>query len=200
MTNSEELTVTTTSTAIIDTYTNPANTKALLDDPNWKEKLKLPPKDNRPKTADVTATKGHNFEDYCLKRELLMGIYEKGWEKPSPIQEQSIPIALTGRDVLGRAKNGTGKTGAYIIPIVERIDPTKNVIQAIILVPTRELALQTSAICMELSKHLHLRVMVTTGGTSLREDISRLQEIVHIIIATPGRLLDLFNKNLSKLE
>ena len=76
MTNSEELTVTTTSTAIIDTHAGSmnANTKALLDDPNWKEKLKLPPKDNRPKTADVTATKGHNFEDYCLKRELLMGI------------------------------------------------------------------------------------------------------------------------------
>ncbi|CAF4544598.1 unnamed protein product, partial [Rotaria magnacalcarata] len=61
---------------------------------------KLPPKDNRPKTSDVTNTKGHSFEDYCLKRELLMGIYEKGWEKPSPVQEQAIPIALTGRDVL----------------------------------------------------------------------------------------------------
>jgi hypothetical protein len=73
MTNSEELTVTTTSTTVIDTNASMANTKSLLDDPNWKEKLKLPPKDNRPKTADVTATKGHNFEDYCLKRELLMG-------------------------------------------------------------------------------------------------------------------------------
>ena len=118
MTNSDELTVTTTSTTIINTNASTSNTKSsLLDDPNWKEKLKLPPKDNRPKTSDVTATKGHNFEDYCLKRELLMGNYEKGWEKPSPVQEQSIPIALTGRDVLARAKNGTGKTGAYTIPI-----------------------------------------------------------------------------------
>ena len=201
MTNSDEITVTTTSTAVINTSASTANVKtALLDDSNWKEKLKLPPKDNRPKTADVTATKGHNFEDYCLKRELLMGIYEKGWEKPSPVQEQSIPIALTGRDVLARAKNGTGKTGAYTIPILERIDATKNAIQAVILVPTRELALQTSAICMELSKHIQLRVMVTTGGTSLREDISRLQEVVHILIATPGRLLDLVNKNLAKMD
>ncbi len=63
------------------------------------------------------------------------------------------------------------------------------------MVPTRELALQTSAICMELSKHIQLRVMVTTGGTSLREDISRLQEVVHILIATPGRLLDLVKLN-----
>ena len=129
-----------------------------------------------------------------------MGIYEKGWEKPSPVQEHSIPIALTGRDVLARAKNGTGKTGAYTIPILERIDPTKNVIQAVVLVPTRELALQTSAICMELSKHVQLRVMVTTGGTSLREDISRLQEVVHVIIATPGRLLDLVNKEIAKMD
>jgi len=89
------------------------------------QKLKIPPKDNRPKTSDVTATKGHSFQDYCLKRELQMGIYEKGWENPSPIQEHSIPISLTGRDVIARAKNGTGKTGAYTIPIIERIDPTK---------------------------------------------------------------------------
>ena len=63
----------------------------------WKSQLKLPPKDGRKKTSDVTDTKGNEFEDFCLKRELLMGIFEKGWEKPSPIQEASIPIALSGR-------------------------------------------------------------------------------------------------------
>jgi superfamily II DNA/RNA helicase len=78
---------------------------------------------------DVTATKGHDFEDYFLKRELLMGIYEKGFEKPSPIQEESIPIALTGRDILARAKNGTGKTAAFSIPVLEKIDTTKLEIQ-----------------------------------------------------------------------
>lgn len=134
------------------------------------------------------------------KSSSLLGIYEKGWESPSPIQEHSIPISLTGRDVLARAKNGTGKTGAYTIPIIERIDPSKNAIQAVILVPTRELALQTSAICMELSKHIHLRVMVITGGASVREDITRLQEVVHIVIATPGRLLDLVKKDLAKMD
>ena len=70
----------------------------------WKSQLKLPPKDGRKKTSDVTDTKGCEFEDFCLKRELLMGIFEKGWEKPSPIQEASIPIALSGRDILARAK------------------------------------------------------------------------------------------------
>jgi ATP-dependent RNA helicase DDX6/DHH1 len=106
-----------------------------------------------------------------------MGVFEKGWEKPSPIQEASIPIALTGRDILARAKNGTGKTGAYTIPILEQIDPSQDHIQgmfqlscsplylrlqdcpilAMIIVPTRELALQTSQIATELSKHMGIK-------------------------------------------
>jgi ATP-dependent RNA helicase DDX6/DHH1 len=78
---------------------------------------------------DVTATKGHEFEDYYLKRELLMGIFEKGFEKPSPIQEEAIPIILAGRDVLARAKNGTGKTAAFIIPSLEKVDISVSKIQ-----------------------------------------------------------------------
>ena len=77
----------------------------------------------------MTATKGHDFEDYYLKRELLMGIFEKGFEKPSPIQEEAIPIILAGKDVLARAKNGTGKTAAFIIPCLEKVDPKLNKIQ-----------------------------------------------------------------------
>lgn len=170
------------------------------EDEGWKDKLKVPPKDNRVKTSDVTDTKGHEFEDYCLRRELLMGIFEKGWERPSPIQEASIPIALAGRDVLARAKNGTGKTGAYVIPLLERIDSSKNMVQAIVMVPTRELALQTSQICIEISKHLGCKVMVTTGGTNLKDDILRLYDPVHLIVATPGRVLDLLNKDLIKTD
>uniref|UniRef100_A0A3P9J017 RNA helicase n=1 Tax=Oryzias latipes TaxID=8090 RepID=A0A3P9J017_ORYLA len=119
---------------------------------DWKRSLLLPPKDNRVKTSDVTATKGNEFEDYCLKRELLMGIFEMGWEKPSPIQEESIPIALSGRDILARAKNGTGKSGAYLIPLLERIDLKKDHIQ------------------------------------------------VHVVIATPGRILDLIKKGVAKVD
>lgn len=77
----------------------------------------------------MTATKGHEFKDYFLKRELLMGIYEKGFESPSPIQEEAIPIALAGKDVLARAKNGTGKTASFLIPILERVDLEKKHIQ-----------------------------------------------------------------------
>lgn len=172
------------------------------DDRSWKAQIQVPPKDRRKRTSDVTDTKGNEFEDFCLKRDLLMGIFEKGWERPSPIQEASIPVALSGRDILARAKNGTGKTGAYSIPLLEQvctiifliflfftinmyclllwaiwyekhalffqIDPTQNHIQAMVIVPTRELALQTSHICNELAKHIGVKVMVTTGGTNLK--------------------------------
>ncbi|RCV07513.1 hypothetical protein SEVIR_1G255000v4 [Setaria viridis] len=167
---------------------------------DWKAQLKLPPQDTRYRTEDVTATKGNEFEDYFLKRELLMGIYEKGFERPSPIQEESIPIALTGSDILARAKNGTGKTAAFCIPALEKIDQDKNAIQVVILVPTRELALQTSQVCKELGKHLKIQVMVTTGGTSLKDDIVRLYQPVHLLVGTPGRILDLTKKGICILK
>lgn len=159
-----------------------------------------PPKDPRPKTEDVTSTRGNDFEDYFLKRELLMGIFEAGFERPSPIQEESIPIALAGRDILARAKNGTGKTAAFTIPSLERVDASKKAIQVLLLVPTRELALQTSQVCKDLGKHLGLEIMVSTGGTSLKDDILRLYNTVHILVATPGRLLDLANKGVAQLQ
>lgn len=170
------------------------------DAKEWKSNLKMPPKDTRIKTSDVTDTKGTEFEDFCLSRPMLMGIFEKGWERPSPIQEASIPMAMTGRDILARAKNGTGKTGAYSIPVLEQIKPDLDHIQALILVPTRELALQTSQICTELSKHKKVKVMVTTGGTNLREDIMRIMGKVHVIIATPGRILDLMEKRVADMR
>lgn len=167
---------------------------------DWKAKLKIPAADTRYRTEDVTATKGNEFEDYFLKRELLMGIYEKGFERPSPIQEESIPIALTGSDILARAKNGTGKTAAFCIPALEKIDQDNNAIQVVILVPTRELALQTSQVCKELGKHLKIEVMVTTGGTSLKDDIMRLYQPVHLLVGTPGRILDLAKKGICVLK
>eukprot|EP01120_Amphizonella_sp_Union-15-10_P009620 TRINITY_DN3686_c0_g1_i1.p1 TRINITY_DN3686_c0_g1~~TRINITY_DN3686_c0_g1_i1.p1 ORF type:complete len:453 (+),score=91.98 TRINITY_DN3686_c0_g1_i1:85-1359(+) len=167
---------------------------------DWKQNLKLPKPDTRPKTEDVTKTKGHDFEEYYLKRELLMGIFEKGFEKPSPIQEEAIPIALAGRDILARAKNGTGKTASFLIPALEKIDTKKKSIQALILVPTRELALQTSQVCKQLGKHMNVTIMVSTGGTLLKDDIMRLMQGVHILIATPGRVLDLAKKDIAKLN
>jgi len=95
----------------------------------YRDGLVAPSKDTRYKTEDVTDTKGREFEDFFLKRELLMGIFEKGFERPSPIQEEAIPIILQDRNVLARAKNGTGKTAAYIIPCLEKTSPEQKNIQ-----------------------------------------------------------------------
>jgi ATP-dependent RNA helicase DDX6/DHH1 len=140
------------------------------------------------------------FEDMRLRRELLMGIFEAGFERPSPIQEEAIPIALEGRDVLARAKNGTGKTAAFVIPALQQVDINKSKIQALILVPTRELALQTSQVCKNLGKHMNLQVMVTTGGTTLKDDILRLADPVHVLVGTPGRILDLAGKDVADIS
>lgn len=148
----------------------------------------------RIKTKDVTNTKGQNFDDYKLKIELLKGIYEKGYEKPSPIQEEVIPIALLGKDIIARAKNGTGKTASFVIPILEKINFNKKYVQALILVPTRELAMQSSSTIREIGKYLNVRCMITTGGTNLKEDIYRLYDPVQILVGTPGRVFDLVNK------
>ena len=106
-----------------------ANGEVIQGTGTFRDGLVAPTKDTRYKTEDVTDTKGRDFEDFFLKRELLMGIFEKGFEKPSPIQEEAIPVILQNRNVLARAKNGTGKTAAYIIPCLEKTDTTKDHIQ-----------------------------------------------------------------------
>ena len=169
------------------------------DEESWRKNLNLPAKDNRYQTEDVTLTRGQEFEDYFLKRELLMGIFEKGCERPSPVQERAIPIILQNRNVLARAMNGTGKTAAFIIPCLEKTDPVKKHIQVLILIPTRELALQTSAVVRELGKHMKVECMVSTGGTSLKDDIMRLYKPVHVLVGTPGRILDLSEKGVAIL-
>jgi ATP-dependent RNA helicase DDX6/DHH1 len=124
----------------------------------------------------------------------MMGLVEKGFEKPSPVQEECIPLTLKGKSIIARAKNGTGKTGAFVIPILDLIDTSKDHVQALILVPTRELALQVSSVVKDLGKYLKVESMVSTGGSSIRDDIIRLHNPVHVLVGTPGRILDLANK------
>jgi len=167
---------------------------------NWRDQIQKPPPDTRFRTEDVTNTKGNDWEDYFLKRELLMGIFEKGFERPAPVQEESIPIALAGQSILARAKNGTGKTAAFVIPVLEKCDTSLEHIQSLVLVPTRELALQTSAVIKEMGKHMELECMVSTGGTSIKDDIFRLYKTVHVLVGTPGRILDLASKGVADLS
>jgi ATP-dependent RNA helicase DDX6/DHH1 len=151
-------------------------------------------------TEDVTNTKGMQWADFGLRKEIEMGIVGKGFENPSPIQEEVIPMIIAKDSVIARAKNGTGKTAAFLIPVINCIDEESFNIQALILVPTRELALQTSAVIKELAKYTKIQCMVSTGGTSLRDDIMRLEKKVHIVVATPGRILDLANKKIARLN
>ena len=123
-----------------------------------------------------------------------------GYEFPSPIQEEAIPKILDGRNIIAKAKNGTGKTAAYGIPLVQQIDVNLNKIQALVLVPTRELAMQTSLVIKELGKHKKVQCMVSTGGTVVREDVYRLNQTVHVVVATPGRILDLAQKGEARLD
>lgn len=109
----------------------------------FRDGLVAPTKDTRYRTEDVTDTKGREFEDFFLKRELLMGIFEKGFERPSPIQEEAIPIILQDRNVLARAKNGTGKTAAYIIPCLEKTNTEEKRIQGELPQPQGRLRLHS---------------------------------------------------------
>ena len=146
----------------------------MIDETLKAEGIAVPKRDTRIKTSDVTATKGLTFADFGLSKELQLGIYEKGYENPSPIQEESIPLALQGKNIIARAKNGTGKTASYSIPMIQQVDPTLDSIQGLVLVPTRELALQTAHVIKEISKHKKVIVMVSTGGNPVKEDIFRL--------------------------
>jgi len=174
----------------------------LLADENWKDNIKRPERDLRPKTEDVTETKGNDFEDFGLKRTLLMGIFEANYEKPSPIQEESLPRILLGKNILARAKNGTGKTGAFGIPCLQMVDDHSTKTQVVVLSPTRELALQTSGVFIQLAQHMPIIIMSSCGGMSLKEDILRLSspQGVHVIVATPGRLWDLVNQGIADLS
>jgi len=139
------------------------------------------------------------FSNFCLKEELLLGLSDLGFKFPSPIQEAVIPVALTGRDILARSKNGTGKTIAFLIPLLQKTNPKILRLQNLILVPTRELALQISNMAKRLSRFLNnLQIMVTTGGTSLKEDIIRIHQSIQILVGTPGRILDLVSKKENK--
>ena len=140
---------------------------------------------------------------------LLKGIFEKGYDNPSPVQEEVIPVALDSKDIIARAKNGTGKTGSFVIPILQLINTNPkdkeilNSIQSLVLVPTRELALQISSTFKEIGKYLNVQCMVSIGGTNIKEDILRLKSgvsPVHIVVGTPKRIKDLAYQRVLNLE
>ena len=130
------------------------------------------------------------FEDLGLRSSLLRALDELGFTQPTVIQTQLIPPALAGKDVIGQAKTGTGKTAAFALPILQRAD--KNIpMQALILVPTRELAAQVTAEIESLGRFTPIRTSCIIGGESMRHQIKSVQEGGHILVGTPGRVMDM---------
>ncbi|MBC8170486.1 MAG: DEAD/DEAH box helicase, partial [Anaerolineae bacterium] len=134
------------------------------------------------------------FNTLGLRQELLQAITESGYEIPTPIQLQAIPTMLTGRDMLGQAQTGTGKTAAFSLPMLHLMDYDAPGIQALVLTPTRELASQVCNTIFRYGKFLNASVMPVYGGTSYDRQFRRLEKGVNIVVATPGRLLDLIKR------
>ena len=131
------------------------------------------------------------FEDLDINQNIKKAIAEMGFEEPSPIQAKSIPVILEGKDVIGQAQTGTGKTAAFSIPILEKIDPNDRSLQAIVLCPTRELAIQVSQEIRKLAKYMQgIKTLPIYGGQPIDRQIKALKGGVQVIIGTPGRTID----------
>lgn len=136
------------------------------------------------------------FEAFKLNRQLLDAIAEAGFSHPTPIQEKSIPLAQAGHDVLGIAQTGTGKTAAYVLPILMKVKYAQGMHpRALILAPTRELAMQIEEVVRLLAKYTDIRIVCMYGGLGPKTQIETIKSGVDIMISTPGRFLDIYRKN-----
>ncbi|AOM40767.1 ATP-dependent RNA helicase RhlE [Xenorhabdus hominickii] len=142
-----------------------------------------------------------NFESLGLMADILRAVEEQGYAEPTPIQQQAIPVVLSGKDLLASAQTGTGKTAGFTLPILQLLSETptqvkgRRPIRALILTPTRELAAQVGENVRDYSKYLKLRSFVVFGGVSINPQMMKLRGGVDILVATPGRLLDLEHQN-----
>lgn len=142
-----------------------------------------------------------NFEELCLDPRILRAVTEMGFEQASPIQAKAIPVAIEGKDMIGQAQTGTGKTAAFGIPLLQRVDPHNKKLQAIVLCPTRELAIQVADEIRKLAKFMHgIKVLPVYGGQDIVKQIRSLKGGVQVVIGTPGRVIDHINRHTLKLE
>lgn len=136
------------------------------------------------------------FEDMGLKKDLLRGIFGYGFIKPSPIQSKGIPAIIKKKDVIAQAQSGSGKTATFSIGCLENIDCDDYKTQALILAPTRELAIQINEVVKGIGQYLKVRTHICTGGTQISDDKAKLKDGVNIIVGTPGRVRDLINRQI----
>ncbi|WP_166242412.1 DEAD/DEAH box helicase [Paenibacillus turpanensis] len=140
------------------------------------------------------------FQDFNLDPKVVKAITEMGFEEPTPIQEKAIPIAMENRDMFGQAQTGTGKTAAFAIPLINKIDPAEERIVALIMTPTRELAIQVAEEISKLSRFKQVRSLPIYGGQDIVRQIRALKKRPQVIIGTPGRLLDHINRKTIRLD
>jgi ATP-dependent RNA helicase DeaD len=156
---------------------------------------------NGSKEKDHTSGKSvTGFADLNLSKEVLQAVESMGFEEPTPIQAKTIPILLKGRDVIGQAQTGTGKTAAYGITIVEKADPNNFMVQAIILTPTRELAIQVAEEMNKTGKFKRIQAIPIYGGQSIERQIRALKKGVQVVVGTPGRVIDHIDRKTLKLN
>jgi ATP-dependent RNA helicase DeaD len=142
-----------------------------------------------------------SFSDLGLAHELVTALAAVGYETPSPIQRATIPVLLEGHDLIGQAQTGTGKTAAFALPMLSRIDVARREPQALVLVPTRELAIQVAEACQKYASHLPgLHVLPIYGGQSYKPQLDALRRGVHVIVATPGRVIDHLERSTLSLK
>lgn len=141
------------------------------------------------------------FKDLALSPEILKAIEEIGYVKPSPIQAEAIPVVLSGKDIIGQAQTGTGKTAAFMLPILEKIDPKNRNVQALVLCPTRELAVQVHEESKKFARNMRdVHILSIYGGQSYDPQIRALKKGVQIVVGTPGRVMDHMRRGTLKLE
>ena len=141
------------------------------------------------------------FEDLGLCPEIMKAVKNMGFEEASPIQAKAIPAMLEGKDIIGQAQTGTGKTAAFGIPLLEKIDPKNKKLQAIVLCPTRELAIQVAEEIRNLAKYMHaIKVLPIYGGQEIVKQIRSLKSGTQLIIGTPGRVMDHMRRKTVKME
>jgi ATP-dependent RNA helicase DeaD len=136
-----------------------------------------------------------SFAELGLSESILRALSDVGYESPSPIQEQAIPSLLEGRDVIGQAQTGTGKTAAFGLPIMEYIDPTESSVQALVLTPTRELCIQVTQALRTYGAHSGIDVVAVFGGAPIRTQQAQLRAGGHVVVGTVGRVLDLISRH-----
>lgn len=134
------------------------------------------------------------FKQIKVSEKVQDNLEKMGIEKPMPVQQQAIPALMAGRDVLARAQTGTGKTLAFLVPLVEKVDVEKNYVQALVITPTRELARQTETVIKELSEGFDISVLSVIGGRDFEQQKAKLDGKAQVLIGTPGRLLDHIRK------